>query len=277
MKKLVTPVCLVFVCCSIFGQTTISSSEIKDHIGQIVSICDRIVDGKFLETGITKPTLLNVGGAYPNHVFTIVINFESRANFPFKPEEFYLNKRVCVSGKLVDFKGKPQMIVMSPADMILNEEETRSFPGPTQGVTNRSLTTPATSKTSPTTPKTNSPASSSSSNDIKGSITPTPAKAMAASSTQVNSTGKLATDTGNGLVKDTFKTFHSYDIKVTTEVNVRSGPGSDFDVSEVINPGTVVNILNAENGWSYVSYRRYSVEQRQFIVLKGFIKNTILK
>ena len=270
-----------------FAQVSITSAEAKGHIGHIVSICDKIVDSRFLENSVTKPTLLNVGGAFPNHLLTIVINFENRPNFGFKPEEFYLGKQVCVTGKVVDFKGTPQIVVLSPAEMILNEGGAQASTNPS---TNTSASTPA--KAVSTTPaaapvaKNNvvtggSPAT----NKVVTGTSPTtvPTSTIAKTETPISkvppATKAVSKPAGDvtKLKVDTAASSEVYDIKLTSDVNIRSGPGPEFEVVEIVKSGTVVTILKSENGWSYLSYRRYSKEQLQPLIFKGFAKNSALK
>jgi len=58
-----------------------------------------------------KLTLLNVGAAFPNQVFTIVIDNELRAKFETAPETFFLDKDVCVTGKVSLYRDAPQIVI----------------------------------------------------------------------------------------------------------------------------------------------------------------------
>ena len=59
-----------------------------------------------------------MGAAYPQSPLTLVIDEASRKNFIIKPEEFYSDKEVCVSGVIKEFKGKPQIIITKEADIV---------------------------------------------------------------------------------------------------------------------------------------------------------------
>ena len=65
-------------------------------------------DTGYLNNG---PTFLNMGGEYPGNPFTAVIMFEKRDNFPYKPEEFLKGKTICVSGTIMSYKEKPEIVV----------------------------------------------------------------------------------------------------------------------------------------------------------------------
>ncbi len=137
MKKLLIFTCILFNSAILLAQINVAATEAKNHIGQVITVCDRIVDAKYLENSMTKPTLLNVGGAFPNHLLTIVINYGDRKNFPFNPEEFYLNKRVCITGTVSDFKGKPQIVALTPAEIKIDESQASSTGSSSAGTPNR--------------------------------------------------------------------------------------------------------------------------------------------
>lgn len=101
--------------------TKITIDEAAKHIGETVTICDNVSGGRFLDSSNTKPTLLNMGGVFPNHKLTILINFVDRKNFPTPPEKTYSGKNVCVTGRVIDFKGKPEIIVESPQELKLDD------------------------------------------------------------------------------------------------------------------------------------------------------------
>lgn len=103
---------------STIAQSNISINDAGKNIGKKVSICGKVSGGRFLTN--TKPTLLNLDGPTVNRL-TIVINPEDRKNFPYKPEEYFTNKNVCVTGKVIESNGKPQLSVHNPDDFELNE------------------------------------------------------------------------------------------------------------------------------------------------------------
>ena len=164
MKKLLGLLCIISTSVFSFGQVNISAAEAKNHTDQVITVCDRIVDAKYLDNSMTKPTLLNLGAAYPNHLLTIVINFDDRKNFSFNPEEFYLNKRVCVTGRVSDFKGKPQIVVITPAEIKIDEQQARTSERSPAGTAGRTGTANPSSTTNPTnrSPNSNSQTSTTS-------------------------------------------------------------------------------------------------------------------
>jgi len=118
-KKLCLSIFLLMVGVISWGQQKINIEDVSKHIGDSVTICSKIYGGRYFETSAKKITLLNVGAAYPNAPLTIVIEEEARKNFTEKPEEFYLNKEICVVGVLKDYKGKPQIVITKPSEIIV--------------------------------------------------------------------------------------------------------------------------------------------------------------
>jgi DNA/RNA endonuclease YhcR with UshA esterase domain len=102
---------------SLSAQTKITPDEAAKHIGDSVTVCGKIFGGKYFDRGENKITLLNMGAAYPQSPLTIVIEPDSRKNFSNKPEEFYTDKQVCITGVVKEYKGKPQIIIAKEADV----------------------------------------------------------------------------------------------------------------------------------------------------------------
>jgi micrococcal nuclease len=119
MKKLCIALFISFASATAFAQTTIAVKDASKHIGETVTICDKIYGGKFLSgAGLT---LIDMGGAHPNEVLTLLIKGDDRKKFKDAPEETFKDKAVCVTGTLVDYKGKPEIIITDPAQIKLAE------------------------------------------------------------------------------------------------------------------------------------------------------------
>jgi opacity protein-like surface antigen len=106
----------------VFSQKQITAEEAINNIGETVTICDKISDARFLESSPGKFTLLNIGGRFPNQKLTIVISEVNRNNFPLRPEIFYLNKSVCVSGKVTLYRQKPQIQISGPGSITVTTD-----------------------------------------------------------------------------------------------------------------------------------------------------------
>ena len=94
-----------------FAQKTIDINEAINKVGDTVTICTKIYGGRFMENSKGSPTLLNAGASYPNSPLTVVVTGDARKLFDFKPEEYYKDKSICVTGVIELYKDKPQIVV----------------------------------------------------------------------------------------------------------------------------------------------------------------------
>lgn len=113
MKKIAITVVAVLISVIGYSQQEIKLEELKNHIGDSVKLCTKIYGGIFLDRSKGTPTLLNAGGSYPGNPLTLVIWPDTRKEFKSKPEEFYKDKQVCITGKVELYKEKPQIVIHS--------------------------------------------------------------------------------------------------------------------------------------------------------------------
>ena len=109
-------VLFIFFCLSAlasFAQQQIKTEDVKQHIGDSVKICGRIYGGKYMSNVKGQPTLLDMGGSYPNAAITVVIWNDIRTQFDKAPEELYKDVQVCLTGKIELYKGRPQIVLRS--------------------------------------------------------------------------------------------------------------------------------------------------------------------
>jgi len=103
----------------ILPKGTITPDEAINHVGQKVTVCGKVFGGKYLEESNGKPTFINIGAAFPNSPFTVVIFNDDRINFDYKPEEFLNNKQICVTGTVKEYKGKAEIIVSKESQIVV--------------------------------------------------------------------------------------------------------------------------------------------------------------
>ena len=84
-----------------------SAPEAAVHIGEEATICGVVASATFAARSRRQPTFLNLDKPYPNHIFTVVIWGTDRAAFSPPPEVAYRNKRVCVTGFIKEYRGRP--------------------------------------------------------------------------------------------------------------------------------------------------------------------------
>src|SRR5689334_6505916 len=94
---------------SAFSQTSIKPEEAIKHVGDSVKVCGKIYGGIYLANSKTQLTLLNMGGNYPNAPLTIVIGPDLRSKLGYQPEVKFKEKDVCVTGKVILYKEKPEI------------------------------------------------------------------------------------------------------------------------------------------------------------------------
>ncbi|MCP5468638.1 MAG: DNA-binding protein [Deltaproteobacteria bacterium] len=106
--------CLLTLPLSTSAQDFIRAKEAIHYVGQNKIVCGKIVSAKYARRSRGSPTFLNFDKAYPNHIFTAVIWIDDRANFARPPEIAYLYQEICVSGKIQTYKGRAQIFLASP-------------------------------------------------------------------------------------------------------------------------------------------------------------------
>ena len=119
MKKLAFILFIGFASVKSYAQTTISAKDAAKHVGETVTIADKIYGGKFLAgPGLT---LLDMGGAHPNEALTVLIKGDDRKKFSGEPEVIFKGKAVTVTGTIIDYKGKPEIVVTEATQIKVTE------------------------------------------------------------------------------------------------------------------------------------------------------------
>ena len=116
MKKII-PIFLFLFSLKSLGQQRIPSAEIASHMGDSVTICDKVYGARYLER--ISLTMMNVGKEFPNQLLTLVIKGADRSKFNFKPEDVFAGRRVCVTGRITEYAGKPQIVITEPRQIKL--------------------------------------------------------------------------------------------------------------------------------------------------------------
>jgi hypothetical protein len=96
----------------------ISWTEAHEYIGE-----DVIVEGEIIATH-TSPlsTLLSFDRGFNR--FTAVIRPANRKAFPPAPEEFYKGKLVRISGRLIEYETKAEIVLTSPDQIVVLDHDT---------------------------------------------------------------------------------------------------------------------------------------------------------
>ena len=79
------------------------------YVGQVATVCGTVASANYAATSAGAPTFLNLDKPYQNRVFTILIWPEHRASFGGAPEEMFFGARVCITGRVSNYKGVAQI------------------------------------------------------------------------------------------------------------------------------------------------------------------------
>ncbi len=103
----------------------ISSSEAKDHIGEKLTVCGKVVSirtSKYKIADKGQPLVLTFDQPDPNAVFQ-VLTWPSDASKRDEMQASYQGKQVCATGKIIKARGVPHMIAADPATQIQIEDK----------------------------------------------------------------------------------------------------------------------------------------------------------
>jgi micrococcal nuclease len=98
------------------GQKKLTTAEAKEHIGENATVCGFVVGTRYLDRTRGEPTFLNLDKRYPNTLFTVVIWGKNRQKFTV-PEQTYKDRTICVTGRIVEHKGIPEMEAQDPGQI----------------------------------------------------------------------------------------------------------------------------------------------------------------
>ncbi len=118
MKQLLAVIALLLSTAAL-AQQEVKIEDLSQHVGDSVTVCTKIYGGIYLERSKGAPTFLNAGGSYPNAPLTIVIWEDARKQFKEQPESFYKDKEVCVTGKIILYKEKPEIVVYEEKQIVV--------------------------------------------------------------------------------------------------------------------------------------------------------------
>jgi DNA/RNA endonuclease YhcR with UshA esterase domain len=96
--------------CSATSAQKITASEATNHIGQTATVCGGVASARYADNAKGKPIFLNLDKPYPNPIFTAVIWEADRPKFG-QPELELKDKRICVTGKIEEYRGTPEIIL----------------------------------------------------------------------------------------------------------------------------------------------------------------------
>lgn len=91
------------------AQTSISTAQAKNHVGETRTVCGEVASTHYAPRSRGNPTFINLDEPYPNQVFTVLIWGSDRSQFGV-PEETFANKHICVTGTISSYRGVPEIV-----------------------------------------------------------------------------------------------------------------------------------------------------------------------
>jgi hypothetical protein len=114
MKKvLVIMGVTALLCIKASAQTLIASKDASKHIGETVTVIDKICNVKLINN--SKAVLLYLGASYPNAYLTLMIK---RSDIKIEPpQDYFIGRNVRAKGRLIEDDGKPEIILTDPLNL----------------------------------------------------------------------------------------------------------------------------------------------------------------
>jgi DNA/RNA endonuclease YhcR with UshA esterase domain len=87
------------------------------HIGKWATVCGIVASANYAIKTRRQPTFLNLDRPYPNQIFTILIWGSERPKFG-SPDVALMGKKVCATGTIEEYRGKPEIVATDPAQIM---------------------------------------------------------------------------------------------------------------------------------------------------------------
>jgi hypothetical protein len=100
----------------------ITASEAKDHIGKTATVYGVVASANYAIQSKGQPTFLDLDKPNPDPIFISLIWGHDRPNFGTgTPETELKGKRICVTGKIEQYRGKPEIVLHDPSQLKVGE------------------------------------------------------------------------------------------------------------------------------------------------------------
>lgn len=101
----------------------INTIEAEMHIDKKATVCGTVVATRVLKDA--KGVIVNLDQRFPNALFSFTIWQNNIPNFSYEPASYLLNKKICVTGLISKYRGKPTMEVRNEKaiDILLDEKD----------------------------------------------------------------------------------------------------------------------------------------------------------
>jgi endonuclease G len=88
----------------------VNTVQAKQHVNsnKKITVCGTVVS---THKSRNNHVFINIDKAFPNQIFSITIWASDIVNFSYKPEQELTGKKICVTGKIVEYDGTPSIYV----------------------------------------------------------------------------------------------------------------------------------------------------------------------
>jgi hypothetical protein len=98
------------------AENSLTTAQAKEHMGQSATVCGDVVSTRYASKSRGNPTFINLDKPYPNQIFTVLIWGSDRPKFG-NPEEKYGSKHICVTGRITEYRGVPEVAAYDPSQV----------------------------------------------------------------------------------------------------------------------------------------------------------------
>ncbi len=109
MKNLITIAIVLFKFNPLYSQNLISIDSLSSNLNKVVTICDSVASFN-ISKGSAPIYYIFLGKPFPYQKLTIVIHTEHKEKYGIIHPGYLSNRKVCVTGKLTEYKGRKQII-----------------------------------------------------------------------------------------------------------------------------------------------------------------------
>jgi hypothetical protein len=114
--KLLTASAVLGLWATLAGAAELRPEDAVRHSGETATVCGVVASAMFEANVQDQPTLLDLGEPSPHAVFTAVIYGNNRPKFG-TPETSLRGQRICVTGQVSDYGGKPEIVLTDPGQL----------------------------------------------------------------------------------------------------------------------------------------------------------------
>ncbi|BDS11760.1 DNA/RNA non-specific endonuclease [Aureispira anguillae] len=106
-------------------KNTLNSLETDLFMNKKACVCGTVVSTRKTKSGLV---LFNFDAKFPNHTFSGSVSSSNVKNFSYDPEIEFLGKKLCVTGKITDYKGKSTMSVEHEKKVSFLDDQGKALP-----------------------------------------------------------------------------------------------------------------------------------------------------